>query len=76
MSELLDVRVIGTPAVAEQAMTRFVELLDVDRRTGPYPSRKTPGLVLFYLSGRLRPVPAAAEHAAVPADGTPADSEV
>lgn len=65
MSELLDVRVIGAPAVAEQAVTRLAELLDVDRCTGPYPSRKTPGLVLFYLSGRLRPVPAA-----------PADSEV
>jgi hypothetical protein len=65
VSELLDVRVIGAPAVAEQAVTRLAELLDVDRCTGPYPSRKTPGLVLFYLSGRLRPVPAA-----------PADSEV
>jgi len=77
VSELLDVRVIGTPAVAERAVARFAELLDVDRRTGPYPSRKTPGLVRFYLSGRLRPGPAAAaEHAPVPADGTPADSEV
>jgi hypothetical protein len=65
MSALLDVRVIGAPDVAEQAVTRFTELLDVDRCTGPYPSRKTPALVRFYLSGRLRPAPAAA----------PADSE-
>jgi hypothetical protein len=70
VTELLDVRVIGTPDVAEQAVTRFAELLDVDRCTGPYPSRKTPALVRFYLSGRLHPIPA--EHAA----GTPADSEV
>jgi hypothetical protein len=73
MSELLDVRVIGAPGVAEQAVTRFAELLDVDRCTGPYPSRKAPGLVRFYLSGRLHPVRAAATpHAA----DTPADREV
>jgi hypothetical protein len=70
MSALLDVRVIGAPAIAEQAVARFAALLDVDRCTGPYPSRRTPGLVRFYLSGRLHPAPA--EHAA----GTPADSEV
>ena len=67
MSALLDVRVIGAPDVAEQAVTRFAALLDVDRCTGPYPSRKTPGLVRFYLSGRLHPLPAA---------DAPADSEV
>jgi len=72
VSELLDVRVIGAPAAAEQAVSRFAALLDVDRCTGPYPSRKTPGLVRFYLAGRLRPLPAAAEHV----DDTPADSEV
>jgi hypothetical protein len=55
VSELLDVRVIGAPDVAEQAVTRFTELLEVDRCTGPYPSRKTPALVRFYLSGRPRP---------------------
>ncbi len=27
---------------------------DLDRLHGPYPSRKTPGLVRFYLTGRLR----------------------
>jgi hypothetical protein len=68
VSELLDVRVIGAPDVAEQAVTCLAELLDVDRCSGPYPSRKAPGLVRFYLSGRLRPAPAAAD--------APADSEV
>ena len=60
MSELLDVRVIGAPQVAEQAATRLAELLDLDRRNGPYPSRKCPELVRFYLTGRLRPAPAGA----------------
>jgi hypothetical protein len=68
VSELLDVRVIGAPEVAEQAVTCLAELLDVGRCSGPYPSRKAPGLVRFYLSGRLRPAPAAAD--------APADSEV
>ena len=54
MSELLDVRVIGAPEVAETAVARVGELLDLDRLHGPYPSRKTPGLVRFYLTGRLR----------------------
>jgi hypothetical protein len=66
VSELLDVRVIGAPDAAEQAVTRFAALLDLDRCTGPYPSRNSPRLVRFYLSGRLRPLPADA----------PADSEV
>jgi hypothetical protein len=55
MSELLDVRVIGAPEVAEQAATRLAALLEVDRQHGPYPSRKHPGLVRVYLTGRLRP---------------------
>jgi hypothetical protein len=54
VSELLDVRVIGAPEVAETAVARVGELLDLDRLHGPYPSRKTPGLVRFYLTGRLR----------------------
>ncbi len=58
MSELLDVRVIGAPEVAAQAVARVGELLDLDRQTGPYPSRKTPGLVRYYLTGRLRPTSA------------------
>jgi hypothetical protein len=55
VSELLDVRVIGTAQVAEQAVTRLAEVLDLDRRNGPYPSRKTAELVHYYLTGRLRP---------------------
>ena len=55
MSELLDVRLIGAPEVAETAAARVGELLDLDRLHGPYPSRKSPGLVHFYLTGRLRP---------------------
>ncbi len=55
MSELLDVRVIGAPEVAGQAVARLAELLDLDRESGPYPSRKTPGLVRYYLTGRLCP---------------------
>lgn len=54
MSDLLEVRVIGAPTVAEQAVTRLAEVLDLDRTIGPRPSRKNPGLVLYYLTGRLR----------------------
>jgi hypothetical protein len=54
VSELLDVRLIGAPEVAETTVARVGELLDLDRRHGPYPSRKSPGLVRFYLTGRLR----------------------
>ena len=54
MSELLDVRLIGAPDVAEMAVARVGELLDLDRLHGPYPSSKSPGLVRFYLTGRLR----------------------
>jgi hypothetical protein len=57
---LVDVRLIGVPQVAEQAVTRLAELLDLDRRTGPYLSRKSPELVRFYLTGRLRPAAAGA----------------
>jgi hypothetical protein len=60
MSDLLDVRVIGAPEVAAQAVGRLGELFDLDRQGGPRPSRKTPGLVLYYLAGRLRPASAAA----------------
>ncbi len=60
MSDLLEVRVIAAPPTATQAVTRLAELVALDRQTGPYPSRKTPGLVLYYLTGRLRPGTAAA----------------
>jgi hypothetical protein len=59
-SELLELRVIAAPDVASQAVARLGELVKLDRQTDPYPSRKTPGLVLYYLTGRLHPTPAAA----------------
>jgi hypothetical protein len=55
MSELLELRIIGAPEVASQAVARLEDLLDLDRASGPRPSRKTPGLVRYYLTGRLRP---------------------
>jgi hypothetical protein len=55
VSELLDVRVIGAPRTTTEAIGRLPELFEVDRQGGPYPSRKTPGLVLYYLAVRLRP---------------------
>jgi hypothetical protein len=55
VSDLLEVRVIGAPDLAEQAVARLGGLLDLDRQRGPYPSRTTPGLVRHYLAGRLRP---------------------
>jgi hypothetical protein len=55
VSDLLDVRLIGAPEVAETAVARVGELLDLDRLHGPYPSRKSPGQVRFYLTGRLLP---------------------
>jgi hypothetical protein len=58
VSELLELRVIGAPQAAAQAVTRLAELVVIDRQTGPYPSRKTPGLVLYYLTGRLPPTDA------------------
>jgi hypothetical protein len=56
----LEVRVIGAPEAAGQAVIRVAELLDVDRHDGPRPSRKTPGHVLHYLHGRLPALPVAA----------------
>jgi len=66
VSELLEVRVLGAPEVAALAVGRLGELLDLDRQGGPRPSRKTPGLVLYYLAGRLRPVGAAARRRQAP----------
>jgi hypothetical protein len=63
VSELLELRVIGAPAAAEQAVVRLQELLDLDRQNGPYPSRKRPELVRYYLTGRLR------HHSQPPASG-------
>jgi hypothetical protein len=55
VSELLELRVIAAPRTAAQAVARLAELVALDRQSGPYPSRKTPGLVLYYLTGRLQP---------------------
>jgi hypothetical protein len=55
VSDLVEVRVIGAPEVAARAVVRLGELFTLDRLSGPYPSRKTPELVRFYLTGRLRP---------------------
>jgi hypothetical protein len=55
VSELLDVRLIGAPEVAETAAARAGELLDLDRLHGPYPTRKSPGQVRYHLTGHLRP---------------------
>jgi hypothetical protein len=55
VSELLDVRVMAAPKAAEQPVARLAALLEVDRAHGPYPSRHSPGLVRYYLTGRLRP---------------------
>jgi hypothetical protein len=55
VSELLDVRVIGTPQTTTQAVFRLPALFEVDHQHGPYPSRKTPGRVRYYLTARLRP---------------------
>jgi hypothetical protein len=40
VSERLDVRVIGPPEVAAQAVARLGGLLVLDREHGPSPSRK------------------------------------
>jgi hypothetical protein len=55
VSELLDVRVIGTPTATTQAVFRLPELFEVDHQHGPYPSRRDPSHVRYYLTGRLRP---------------------
>ncbi len=55
MSDLLEVRVLGAPTVAAEAVVRLAEVLDLDRERGPYPSCKAPELVRYYLTGRLRP---------------------
>jgi len=59
VSELLEIRVIGEPDAASQAAAQLGGLFTLDRLYGPYPSRKTPELVRFYLAGRLRPETAA-----------------
>jgi hypothetical protein len=60
MSDLLNVRVIAEPPAAALAIDRLAEVLDLGRRDGPYPSRRTPELVRYYLTGRLQPTIASA----------------
>jgi hypothetical protein len=55
VSDLLNVRVIAAPPAAARAVDRLAEVLDLDCRDGPYPSRKSPELVRYYLTGRLQP---------------------
>jgi hypothetical protein len=68
VSEPLDVRVIGAPEAAAQAVARLGGLLELDRQHGPHPSRTTPGLVRSYLTGRLRPSGATATPPQAPRD--------
>jgi hypothetical protein len=61
VSELLNLRVIAAPPAAARAVDHLAGLLDLDRPVrGPSPSRKNPGLVRFYLAGRLHPAAAPA----------------
>ena len=59
MSDLLNVRLIAEPPAAAGAVDRLAEVLDLDGRDGPYPSRKTPELVRYYLTGRVQPTTSA-----------------
>jgi hypothetical protein len=56
MGELVEVRIIGTPQIAAQTIARMPGLFDSYRLTGPTPSRKTPGAVIYYVTGLLRPI--------------------
>lgn len=58
---LLDIRIIGEPDAAALAVEKLALLFELERQSSPYPSRKHPGLVMYYLTGRL-----AAELAAPP----------
>ncbi len=62
MSDLVDVRVIGTFEAAVPACSRLVPLFESYRQSGPYPSRKNADQVRFYFTGRLWP------HAPAPGD--------
>jgi hypothetical protein len=55
MSDLVDVRVIGTVEAAVPACSRLVGLFESYRQSGPCPSRKSPDRVRFYITGRLWP---------------------
>jgi hypothetical protein len=55
MSDLVDVRVIGTVEAAVPACSRLVGLFESYRQSGPYPSRKNADQVRYYFTGRLWP---------------------
>jgi hypothetical protein len=55
MSELLEVRIVAAPEVAARAISRLAAVVAVRHTRGPRPSRTSPGLVLYYLTGWLRP---------------------
>ena len=55
MSDLVDVRIIGTFEAAVPACSRLMPLFESYRQSGPYPSRKSPDQVLYYFTGRLWP---------------------
>ena len=55
----VEIRLIGASEVAEQAADRLLALFAFQRWSGPHPSRKTPGQVRFYLTGRLPDKPSA-----------------
>ena len=55
MSDLVDVRIIGSVEAARPAASRLVGLFESYRQSGPYPSRKSPDQVRFYFTGRLWP---------------------
>jgi hypothetical protein len=50
----VEIRLIGAPEAAEEAAGRLPALFAFQRWSGPHPSRKTPGQVRYYLTGRLR----------------------
>ena len=50
----MDIRVIAAAEEAEQAVRRLPELFELTRQAGPYPSRKDPQAVRYYLTVRLR----------------------
>jgi len=62
VSDLVDVRIIGTFEAAVPACSRLMPLFESYRQSGPYPSRKSPDQVLYYFTGRLWP------HAPAPGD--------
>ncbi len=49
----VEIRLIGAPEVVEEAAYRLLALFAFQRWSGPHPSRKTPGQVRYYLTGRL-----------------------